>query len=377
MAASFIRRKAAIMCHYPWAMIFLPLPRVVFFCFFSLLLSFKQHLDIYSEKKSHSQQQNNRGDGFPLHGYKMKAKQTLSSLPARREGGRPSGPRSDARALRGRAAPPTGRGAGHEVLGARLCPLPGKGREDFWSPRSLLPCTRPSGDLAHGAHAPLRSSPRTSGHLGRISPGSQHGLLVPFNVGSFLPVLRLASCLDSPEEAAVFIEQGRELCPLVLPNPHKAAAAEAGTELPPTRWKRGGGGRQSKPQADPKLPHPLQIVGSSPHLPPWALRAPLALSLPLQHPKCPCPPWQRGSPRAEAALPSHPPTHTPPRDPPQTPAGLSRPPSHFQPSLHCPAPALSPSCSHISHPPRAGDAPAGLCQPPRVSGGRKGPKALS
>lgn len=106
MAASFIRRKAAIMCHYPWAMIFLPLPRVVFFCFFSLLLSFKQHLDIYSEKKSHSQQQNNWGDGFPLHGYKMKAKQTLSSLPARREGGPPSGPRSDARALRGRAAPP-------------------------------------------------------------------------------------------------------------------------------------------------------------------------------------------------------------------------------------------------------------------------------
>lgn len=51
MAASFIRRKAAIMCHYPWAMIFLPLPRVVFFCFFSLLLSFKQHMDIYSEKK--------------------------------------------------------------------------------------------------------------------------------------------------------------------------------------------------------------------------------------------------------------------------------------------------------------------------------------
>lgn len=188
MAASFIRRKAAIMCHYPWAMIFLPLPRVVFFCFFSLLLSFKQHLDIYREKKSHSQQQNNRGDGFPLHGYKMKAKQTLSSLPARREGGRPSGPRSDARALRGRAAPPTGRGAGHEVLGARLCPLPGKGREDFWSPRSLLPCTRPSGDLAHGAHAPLRGAPRAHlGIWGGFPRAPSTGCWCPLTWGVFSP----------------------------------------------------------------------------------------------------------------------------------------------------------------------------------------------
>lgn len=31
MAAPFIRRKAVIMCHYPWAMIFLPLPRAGFF----------------------------------------------------------------------------------------------------------------------------------------------------------------------------------------------------------------------------------------------------------------------------------------------------------------------------------------------------------
>lgn len=66
MAASFIRRKAVIMCHYPWAMIFLPLPRAVF--------SFKQRLDIYSEK-SHSQEQNNRDEDFPLKGYKMKAMQ--------------------------------------------------------------------------------------------------------------------------------------------------------------------------------------------------------------------------------------------------------------------------------------------------------------
>ena len=31
MAAPFIRRKAVITCHYPQAMIFLPLPRAVFF----------------------------------------------------------------------------------------------------------------------------------------------------------------------------------------------------------------------------------------------------------------------------------------------------------------------------------------------------------
>lgn len=189
MAASFIRRKAAIMCHYPWAMIFLPLPRVVFFCFFFPFFFLSSNTWIFiAKKKSHSQQQNNRGDGFPLHGYKMKAKQTLSSLPARREGGRPSGPRSDARALRGRAAPPTRRGAGHEVLGARLCPLPGKGREDFWSPRSLRPCTRPSGDPAHGAHAALRGVPRA--HLGiwggfPRAPGT--GCWCPLTWGVFSP----------------------------------------------------------------------------------------------------------------------------------------------------------------------------------------------
>lgn len=67
MAASFIRRKAAIMCHYPWAMIFLPLPRVVFF---SLLLSFKQRSDIYSEKKATASNKTTREMSFPCKGIK-------------------------------------------------------------------------------------------------------------------------------------------------------------------------------------------------------------------------------------------------------------------------------------------------------------------
>lgn len=234
------------------------------------------------------------------------------------------------------------RGAGHEVLGARLCPRPGKGREDFWSPRTLRPCTRPSSDPAQ------RSSPHTSGYLGRISPGSRHGLLVPFNVGSFLPVRRPASCLDSPEEAAVFIEQGRELCPLVLPNPHKAAAAEAGTELPPTRWKRGGGGRQSKPQADPKLPHPLQIAGGSSHLPRGlsGLLWPCPCSRSTQ--SAPAPPG-RGA-LAEQRQRSHH-THTPPRNPPQTPAGLSRPPQPPPALAGLPCTSAQPLVlTHLAHP---------------------------
>lgn len=225
----------------------------------------------------------------------MKAKTTLNRFPAWGEGGRPPGPSSIAQRRWTGAAWP------------RCLPDPGEER----GVRSLVLCFahpqeregRVFGAQGVSVHAPspavtpltgpvphLEELPHTSGYLGRISPGSQHGLPVPFNMGSFLPVRRLASCLDSPEEAAVFIDQGRELCPLILPNPHKAAAAaEAGTKLPPTRWKRGGGGRQSKPQADPKLPNPLQIASGSFHLPSWDHRAPPALSLLLQTLKLPQP----------------------------------------------------------------------------------------
>lgn len=67
MAAPFIRRKAVIMCHYPWAMIFFP-------HYLELFFSFKQCVGIYREK-SHSQEENNRDEDFPRQGYKMKALQ--------------------------------------------------------------------------------------------------------------------------------------------------------------------------------------------------------------------------------------------------------------------------------------------------------------
>lgn len=74
MAAPFIRRRAAIMCHYPWAMIFLPLPTVVGVGCCFLLLSFKQHSDIYSGEKATANNKQ-RGD-VPLQGYKRRVEQS-------------------------------------------------------------------------------------------------------------------------------------------------------------------------------------------------------------------------------------------------------------------------------------------------------------
>jgi len=69
MAAPFIRRRAAIMCHYPWAMIFLPLPTVVVsgVVVFFFFLSSNTRIFIVQKKP---QPTTNNGVMFPCKGIK-------------------------------------------------------------------------------------------------------------------------------------------------------------------------------------------------------------------------------------------------------------------------------------------------------------------
>lgn len=70
MAASFIRRKAAIMCHYPWAMIFLPLPRVVFFFFFPFFFLSSNTWIFIAKKKATASNKTTGEMAFPCTGTK-------------------------------------------------------------------------------------------------------------------------------------------------------------------------------------------------------------------------------------------------------------------------------------------------------------------
>lgn len=95
------------------------------------------------------------------------------------------------------------------------------------------------------------------------APGLPAQAAGPFNTGVFS---QFVSCLDSPGAVAVFIERGRAV-PAGPAKPHSPTLLAGPDKDASHTLERGQGGRQSKPQPDPKLSNSLQIANSSSHLP--------------------------------------------------------------------------------------------------------------
>lgn len=128
------------------------------------------------------------------------------------------------------------------------------------------------------------------------APGLPAQAAGPFNTGVFS---QFVSCLDSPGAAAVFIERGRAV-PAGPAKPHSPTLLARPDKDASHTLERGQGGRQSKPQPDPKLSNSLQIANSSSHLPssttglllPFPfnpLGGPVEDAQPLLHPPRPAP----------------------------------------------------------------------------------------